>query len=431
MQLCAVLCSQGLFAQTLDRRVLGIDEMFRLADENSQSIQTYKTGREAADEALKAAKSQRLPDIGASLSFSYLGDGYIWDRDFKNGQNIPMPHFGNNFALEAQQVIYAGGAINSSIALAELGQQMAALDWQKNRQEIRFLLTGYYLDLYKLNNQLQVLQKNLDLTEQVIRNMESRRTQGTALKNDITRYELQKETLKLQLAKVQDARKIMNHQLVTTLHLPAGTEIVPDSTLLDKEVKALAENDWQMMASQSNAGLQQAQLAMKMSEQKVKLERSGLLPKIALVAGEHLDGPITIEVPVLDNNFNYWYVGVGIKYNLSSLFKNNRKVRQAKLNARRAQEEYSLAQEQVENGVQANYVNFLTSFTDLRTQEKSVELANQNYNVTSNRYKNDLALLTDMLDASNMKLSADLSLVNARINLIYSYYKMKYITHTL
>ena len=256
-------------------------------------------------------------------------------------------------------------------------------------------------------------------------------TLGTALKNDITRYELQKETLKLQLAKVQDTRKIMNHQLVTTLHLPAGTEIVPDSTLLNEEVTALAENDWQMMASQSNVGLQQAQLAMKMNEQKVKLERSELLPKIALVAGEHLDGPITIEVPVLDNNFNYWYVGVGIKYNLSSLFKNNKKVRQAKLNVRRAQEEYSLAQEQIENGVQANYVNFLTSFTDLRTQEKSVELADQNYNVTSNRYKNDLALLTDMLDASNMKLSADLGLVNARINLIYSYYKMKYITHTL
>ena len=156
-----------------------------------------------------------------------------------------------------------------------------------------------------------------------------------------------------------------------------------------------------------------------------------LLPKEALVAGEHLDGPITIEVPVLDNNFNYWYVGVGIKYNLSSLFKNNKKVRQAKLNMRKAQEEYSLAQEQIENGVQANYVNFLTSFTDLRTQEKSVELADQNYNVTSNRYKNDLALLTDMLDASNMKLSADLNLVNARINVVYSFYKMKYITHTL
>ena len=81
--------------------------------------------------------------------------------------------------------------------------------------------------------------------------------------------------------------------------------------------------------------------------------------------------------------------------------------------------------------MQAGYVNFLTSFTDLRTQEKSVELADENYDVTGNRYKNGLALLTDMLDASNTKLSADLGLVNARINVIYHYYKMKYLTHSL
>lgn len=116
--LCAVLCSQGLFAQTLDRRVLGIDEMFRLADENSQSIQTYKTGKEAADEALKAAKSQRLPDIGASLSFSYLGDGYIWDRDFKNGR-ISLCHTSAITLRWKRNKCYAGGAINSSITLAD------------------------------------------------------------------------------------------------------------------------------------------------------------------------------------------------------------------------------------------------------------------------------------------------------------------------
>lgn len=81
--------------------------------------------------------------------------------------------------------------------------------------------------------------------------------------------------------------------------------------------------------------------------------------------------------------------------------------------------------------MQEGYVNFMTSFTDLRTQEKSVKLADENYSVTDNRYKNDMALLTDMIDASNMKLSADLGLVNARINILYNYYKMKYITHTL
>ncbi len=425
---CTALCSHGLHAQ---QRVMGIEELFLLADENSQSIETYKTGKEVADEALKVAKAQRLPDINASLSASYWGNGKLWDRDFTQPTSIDMPHFGNNFALEAEQVVYAGGAITSGIKLAELGKQMAELSWQKNRQEIRFLLTGYYLNLYKLHNQIQVLQKNLELTEEVIANMKARCEQGTALENDITRYELQRETLKLQQTQLEDACRIMNHQLVTTLHLPEETILIPDTTLLDQQIQTLAEEDWQKIATQSNLDLQQAQVDIDLKEAKVKLERSERLPKIAVVAAEHLDGPITIEVPVLDNNFNYWYVGIGIKYNISSLFKNNRKLKQAKLNVRQAEETHRLAQEQVENAVQAAYVNFLTSFTDLRTQMKNVELADQNYQVTNNRYENELALLTDMLDASSTKLSADLNLVNARINVVYNFYKMKYVTHTL
>lgn len=424
----AVLCSQYLCAQS---RTMGIEEMFRLADENSKSIQTYRTGKEVADENLKAAKAQRLPDISASLSGSYWGNGKLWDRDFSNATKIDMPHWGNNFALEAQQVVYAGGAISSGIELAELEKQLAEMDWQKNRQDIRFLLVGHYLNLYKLHNQIEVLHKNLELTDQLIANMQARLEEGTALENDITRYELQRETLRLQLAKVEDACKIANHQLVITLHLPEGTVVQPDTTLNDSRIQTLSEANWQELAAQNNLNLQQAETGIKVNRQRVKMERSERLPKISLMAAEHLDGPITIEVPVLDNNFNYWYVGVGVKYNISSLFKNNRKLKAARLNVRKAQETYELAQEQTNHAVQESYVNFLTSFTDLRTQKKSVELADQNYSVTSNRYQNDLALLTDMLDASNMKLSADLGLVNARINVIYNYYKMKYVTHTL
>lgn len=424
----AALCSQCLYAQT---RQMGIDEMFRLADEQSKSVQTYRTGADAADEALRAAKAQRLPDISVSLSASYLGDGRIWDRDFGNGMKVDMPHFGNNFTLEAQQVVYSGGAISSGIRQAELAKTLAQLDMQKNVQEIRFMLVGNYLDLYKLDNQMKVLEKNIGLTEQVIANMKARREQGTVLKNDITRYELQREQLKLQLSRVADMRKIANHQLATTLHLPEGTVISPDTTLLEQQITALTENDWQQAAKANNIDLKQAQASISMNEQKVRQERAELLPHIAIVAEEHLDGPVTIEVPALDNNFNYWYIGIGIKYNLSSLFKNNRRMKQARLNVRRAREQHELAQEQVNNAVQAGYVNFLTAFTDLRTQENSVKLADENYAVTSHRYKNEMALLTDMLDASNTKLGAELDLVNARINVVYNFYKMKYITHTL
>lgn len=425
---CTVLCGKVLQAQ---QRLMGIEEMFRLADETSSSIKAYRTGMDVSEETLQAAKAQRLPDIGASVSVSFLGDGRLWDRNFENGMRIDIPHFGNNFAIEASQVVYAGGSIDSGVRLAELGRQMAELDWQKNRQEIRFLLAGNYLDLYKLDNQMKVLRKNIDLTDQVIENMKAKREQGTVLRNDITRYELQKETLKLQLTRLRDGRSILNHQIVTTLHLPDSTVIVPDSTLLDRELDVLVEKDWQERAENSSVALRQSGLDIRMQEQQVRMERSAVLPQIAVVAADHLDGPVTIEVPVLNNNFNYWYVGLGVKYNLSSLYKSRHRIRQAKLGVRRAEEAYSNVREQVENAVQAGYVNYKTSFSDLRTQEKTVELADENYRVISNRYVNDLALLTDMLDASNVKLSADLDLVNARINVVYNYYKMKYLTGTL
>lgn len=428
MLYAVALCSQGLCAQT---RVLGIEDMFRMADEQSRSIQTYKTGKEVAEEGLKAAKAQRLPDVSVSLSGSYLGNGRLWDRDFSNGMGVDIPHWGNNLALEARQVIYSGGVISSGIKQAELGKMITELDWQKNRQEVRFLLAGSYLDLYKLDNQIEVLKKNLELTELILENMRARREQGTVLKNDITRYELQHEQIKLQMVRVNDSRKIINHRMVTTLHLPETTEIMPDTTLLGEQVTALAESNWQEMAESNNIALQQSEIAVRMNEQKVRQERAERLPQVSVVAQDHLDGPITIEVPVLDNNFNYWFVGVGVKYNLSSLFKNGSRLKQARLNVRRAQEQHSLAQEQVENAVQAGYTNFLTAFTDLKTQENSVRLADENYAVTSSRYKNEMALLTDMLDASNMKLRADIELVNARVNVIYNYYKMKYITNTL
>jgi len=427
--LCATaLCSQGLYAQS---QLMGIDELLRLADAQSKSIQTYRTGTEAAGEALKAAKAQRLPDVNVSLSASYLGNGKIWDRDFGNAMTVDMPHFGNNFAIEAQQVIYAGGAISSGIRQAELGKQLAELDLQKDIQKVRFLLLGHYLNLYKLDNHIKVLQDNIRLTDEVIANMKAKREQGTVLKNDITRYELQKEQLNLQLTRARDARTTANFQLVTTLHLPEGTEIKPDTAMLEQKIQTLTENEWQDMARANNILLKQTQTAIRLNEQKVKQERAERLPHISIVAADHLDGPVTIEVPALDNNFNYWYIGVGIKYNLSSLFKNSNRLRQARLNVRQAQENHQLAQEKIKNDVQEGYVNFMTSFTDLRTQEKSLKLADENYNVTDNRYKNGMALLTDMLDASNMKLNAGMELVNARTNILYNYYKMKYITHTL
>ena len=124
-------------------------------------------------------------------------------------------------------------------------------------------------------------------------------------------------------------------------------------------------------------------------------------------------------------------MGVGIRYNLSSLFKQNKKVRQAKTGVQRSQQQQQVVAESLDNQVQQAWTLWQQTYVDLDTQRKSVELARQNYQVVNDRYLNQLALITDMLDASNIRLNAELQEVDARINIVYAYYKLKFIAGTL
>lgn len=453
---CALAVSMMVGASccvpTYAQHRMSLQTLFDLADQQSQRIKVSEAALKAAEEGVASAKSALLPSVEFSLQGSYTGNAFLMSRGFsasgtteyvvpglgpqqvQNGKQ-PTPHWGNSFTAQVSQVIYAGGAIRSGIETARLGRQLAELDVEKNRQEVRFLLTGYYLDLCKLQNQQQVIEKNMELTEKVIEQMKARRAQGTVLKNDLTRYELQLQSLLLAKTQVGDAQKIIRHQLSTVIHLPEGEDFDVDAQSLEEEDMALktltSEESWQQAAAENNIDIRQASLATEMSEQKIRNTRAASRPSVAVVAENNLAGPYTSDLIPKDANVNVWFVGIGVKYSLSSLWKNKHDIRKAKHENTQARERVQLAREGIENGVQANYTNLLTSSVEVSTQEKQVELADQNYAVVKNRYDNDLALLTDMLDASNMKLSADMALVNARINMLYNYFKLKYITNTL
>ena len=127
---CVCLLSVGSgMAQT--QRSMTVDQLFSLIESGSNVLTAQKTGVDVASRAVDEAKSKRLPDINASLTASYNGNVLMTDRDF-----------GNSFALEVQQVVYAGGAINSGIRLAELQKQCSENAVQITRNQMRFIALG-------------------------------------------------------------------------------------------------------------------------------------------------------------------------------------------------------------------------------------------------------------------------------------------------
>lgn len=60
------------------------------------------------------------------------------------------------------------------------------------------------------------------------------------------------------------------------------------------------------------------------------------------------------------------------------------------------------------DAVHAAFVSLGTARTQLDTRRKSLQLATENYELVSRRYQNGLAIVTDLTDAANMKLDAEL-----------------------
>lgn len=422
--LCILLfaCS-NLVAQT--EKTFTLSEVFRLAIANSKQLRLAQTGVETSHAVTKIVESALLPSIDVSLSGSYIGNVAIMDRNFSNLQTFTMPHFGNNFAIDASQVIFTGGAIRTNIAKSKLEEQVAQLNYDRNELDICFLVTGYYLDLYKFKNQREVFLKNMEQTEMLITQIRSKEAQGMALGSDVTRHELMLQHLKLSLLEIDNNSKILNQQLVVTLGLPADTHIIPDPSVLEMNLSSVNKDNLLQLAMSNLPELKSAALNKDIAAKDTRIAKADYYPQIALVAANHFDGPILIEVPTINSNLNYWYLGIGVKYNLASLYKSNKKIQLANKKQQLAENAEALAVEHTQVVVQSAYIRFTESFEKLKVYEISSRLANENYRIINNRYLNDAVLITEMLDASNTRLNADLELVNAKLNVIYNYYRLQ------
>jgi len=425
------LLSGATFAQGAPTRILSLDELYRLATDNSRQLKVLASGIEAAEAATDVASSARLPKLNVSASASYLGDVQIISRDFSSITNVTIPHFGNSFAVEASQVLYAGGAISGTIEKSHLEAKLAHLSYEKNQQEVRYLLAGIYLDLWKLGNERKVYAKNLEEEKILVRQMEDRLQAGTALKNDVVRHELRLQDMTLALLRLDNNRTVLNDQLVTLLGLPTATVVEPDTTLLAPLPTAPTTEDLQRTADKFLPELQIADLKENLAAKDVGIAKASYLPTVALFAGDALNGPITFEIPTIDKNINDWYVGISLKYEISSLYTANRTLRLARAQQEGARRARDLAREQASLAIRSGLVKYRESFDELKVLEKGCEYAEANYAVVSERYAGGVVLITEMMDASNSRLDAELKLANARINTVFQSLNLKRLSGTL
>ena len=161
-----------------------------MALDNNQKLKVSKKSVDIAKQQTEVYKQLQLPNVSLGATAMYLGDIEILDTDFSNLQTVDMPHFGNTFSLQAQQLLYKGNAINNTIKVGSLQEKLANLNVENDEIGIKSLVISNYLSLYKLYNQKQVFLENIKLAQKRIDNVTSFYNQGMVTRNEVIRGDL-------------------------------------------------------------------------------------------------------------------------------------------------------------------------------------------------------------------------------------------------
>lgn len=413
------------------RHLLTVSDLFALAEANSKSLSISRQQIDITTQQKDIALGARLPEISASADLGYISNVTILNPNFSFNQNVPVPHLSNNFSVEAGEVLYSGNKINNAIKKARLQESLSSLNYDHDRETIRLLLLGRYLDLYRLFNQRKVYAKNMELAQARLKNIEGLHKEGMVTQNDIIRSKLQLTDLHVLAEQVDNNIAIINRELTIVLGLPENDSIEVDTSLSTTQQETIAYQEALHQAFSASPAMKAIPLQEDIADKNVRIAKADQLPTLSLYAGDGLSRPYLYILPPEDIYYNLYQAGIKLRYNVSSLYHAKDKIHLAELERNQQVTRSAQVKQQTEMEVHAAFLNYSQAKTELTERKEATQLAGDNYRIVEKKYLNQLALLTDMLDASTAKLSAELNQANASINIIYKWYQLKKATGEL
>lgn len=406
-------------------RFLTLDELFQAGVENSLQIKSSQLNTRIAGENEKTARGAYLPDIYAGFSGGYVGQPTVYTQGLSGAQHPETPDWMQSYTLEITQPLYQGGRIRYNTEKSALEKQIASLNTDRDKAEIKIVLLSRYLDLLKLYKQREVLARNIKESEQQLHDIRQMRKQEMITQNDVIRSELQLTNYKLAFRETQNNILIISQQLDMALGLDENLLIQPDTSLLLVAHPLSSFGTYIQLAYSNYPELKMVQADILVAQKEMQLTKTTDLPSLSLQAAEKLGRPVATTSPVKDLFMNSWNISLTLSYRLSSLYHNKHNINAARQVIELQQTQEELQKQEIRTHVKASYIKHGEALDRISALTTYLQQANENYRIVRNKYLNQLAILTDLLDAGSVRLDAELQLTTAQSNAVYTWYQLQ------
>jgi outer membrane protein len=409
-----LLHASALHAQ--ETKQLTLADAIDLSVKNSKRLQLSKAKIAEAVAATREATEQRQPNASVSGSYLRLNNANVkmaGDTGGKSGLSISQMLYGT---ASVNYPIFTGFKIKYGIQAARYLEQAVSLDAENDKQAVILNTISAYVNLYKATVSARLMEENLVQSRQRDVQFSSLERNGLLARNDLLKAGLQTSQFELGLLDAQNAIQLTQANLNLMLGLAEGTKLALDTTFLVQTLALKTIDEYEQFAAQNRYDVKAIGNRKKAADAAIQVAKGDYYPSIGISGGY-----AAAYIPKFLTVTNAINIGVGVKYSLSSLWKTDAKVEQAK--AREAQLEASEAmlQDDIRLSIQKAYQDYFFGQKRIDVLNKDVELSAENYRISKNKYNNNILTLTDLLEADVAQLRARLNLAVAKADAFVSY----------
>ncbi|MGV0979283.1 TolC family protein [Empedobacter falsenii] len=414
LPICLVVAT---FAHAQETNV-SLQEVIQQSLQNNKSVKVAEAAKNTSEYKVQSAKNNRLPDI--SLSGQYMHLFTTTNVDIK----LPMQSSGGGMGVEPNQLllgqasasvpVFAGFKIKNAIKSSELMVDLSNLQIEATKENVVWQAINLYFGLYKTQRSIDVLNENLVRANQRVKDFQNFLDNGIIARNDLLRAKLQASNVQVAIDEAETQYKNINYRL-NLLTGQDETKIVHVDNV--ETLKTINQNSQDYV---NRTDVKSYDVKNQIADSQIKIAKAAYYPQLAVSAGY-----IAMDIDKVASVTNATNVGVGLKYDLSSLYKNKAEVEIAKAQKleNEMQKESTIDKAKVE--MNEAFQKYDLAKKKNNVYKEAVEQANENYRIVKDKNDNGLADTDDLLEADVQQLQAKINQVVGDADeqlAIYEYY---------
>lgn len=412
----SLLCSLSLLNA---QEILTLPECLRMGIDKNLTLKSQRNEMRKSKYDISENRAKLLPQINAIANMSdnfeppvSVTDGSAYGNPYNVTHTL---QYNASAGLQLQMPLY-NQTVYTSVALARLMDEANTLSYEKAREDLILQICKLYYLGQNTAEQIELIKGNLARMEELKDITVAFYDNGMAMEVDVKRVNINLENLRVQYDNAKSMLTQQLNMLKYVIDYPADNEIaltpINTENFVSAELTGLSDDQIELQLLRAKTDI---------TEQQRRMIRQGYLPTLSLT-GSWMYSAYTDR---FSNWFhsgpsNKWYnsygLGISLRIPIFDGMDKRYKLKKAALDVDNAK----LSYENTLKNLQTQYVNatndLMNNRRNFKKQKDNYMLAEDVYGVTSERYREGIASMTEVLQDEMRMTEAQNNYVTAHYN---------------